>query len=207
MKFLQTFNHQKINLMPFASPRFNLFMAISFSGFLVILTGCQQGLKTDYHKLSLAQVSGTITLDGVPLRNANLIFQSPSNADFSTGKTDLQGRYTMMFNSEKEGVLVGEQIVRIRKRRFAEADYIKFRDQLAGLDVSDDAEAKDEKDTDVAGDLDSAQGDSFLEPSRNDGELPAEYHIDGKIRVTVQEGSQTISFDLKSDGSTTGQTS
>ena len=173
---------------------------------LVLLIGCQRSIQTDYHKLDLGEVKGTIKVDGQPLANAHIIFQSPENADFSTGKTDDNGRYTMMFNSEKEGVLAGEQIVRIRKRRFTESDYIRFRNRILRNDESVDEEDESDPEAQVAGDFDSVNPGVLQQTKKTTtaGELPEAYHEDAKIRVTVEKRSQTLNFDLGSDGSTDG---
>lgn len=47
------------------------------------------------------------------------MFQSQDQT-YSTGRTDAQGRYVLMFNSEKSGVLPGEKIVRIQLGKFPE---------------------------------------------------------------------------------------
>ena len=88
-------------------------------GLIVIFSGCQEPAAPDYASLGLAEVSGTILLDGKPLADANVIFESPDKT-YSVGRTNGQGKYKMMFNSEKSGVLVGDKIVRIQLGRFPE---------------------------------------------------------------------------------------
>ena len=170
----------------------------------VLLTGCQNSIKTDYHKLDLGEVSGTITLDGQPLSNVHVMFQSPENADFSTGTTDVNGNYTMMFNSEKEGVLAGRQIVRIRKKRFSERDYTQFRNAILYEDEPDASSSPETSgnEEEEAGDFESVNPPA--EQSEESGELPANYHIESQIQVVVKNQDQVFDFDLKSDGSTTG---
>lgn len=80
---------------------------------LVTALGCNQEAAPDYARLGLAEVSGTIRLDGNPLANANVIFESP-DATFSSGKTNASGEYSLMFNSEQSGVLTGVKVVRIQ---------------------------------------------------------------------------------------------
>ena len=89
----------------------------SFSGAVVasaaaLLSGCSDPLATDYSGLGLVEVSGTVTLDGDPLPGATVIFEADDQT-YSFGRTDASGRYELMFNSEKSGVLPGRKIVRI----------------------------------------------------------------------------------------------
>jgi hypothetical protein len=78
-----------------------------------IAAGCNYSIDPDYGALGLVDVSGSISLDGAPVANAVVIFEAP-DLTFSFGRTDEQGRYELMFNSEKSGVLQGEKTVRIR---------------------------------------------------------------------------------------------
>lgn len=80
---------------------------------MVAALGCNQEPAPDYASLGLAEVSGTIRLDGNPLANANVIFESPDET-FSSGRTNGDGKYSLMFNSEQSGVTTGEKVVRIQ---------------------------------------------------------------------------------------------
>ena len=82
-------------------------------GLVFATTGCGSSLTPDYGKLDLVNVSGSITLDGQPLPEAIVVFES-NDATFSYGRTDDSGNYTLMLNSEKSGVMPGPKIVRIR---------------------------------------------------------------------------------------------
>ena len=89
----------------------------SFSGTVLVcaaafLCGCSDPLATDYSGLGLVEVSGTVTLDGDPLPGATVIFEADDQT-YSFGRTDASGRYELMFNSEKSGVIPGRKIVRI----------------------------------------------------------------------------------------------
>ena len=87
--------------------------------FPVCFSGCQKPAVPDYASLGLAEVSGTIRLDGKPLANANVIFES-ADETYSVGRTNANGHYKLMFNSEKSGVMTGEKVVRIQLGRFPE---------------------------------------------------------------------------------------
>ena len=74
-----------------------------------LLTGCQ---SDGYAELGLVEVSGKVTLDGQPLPNANVVFESADKGTAS-GVTDGSGNYSLMYDSETPGVTPGPKIVRI----------------------------------------------------------------------------------------------
>ena len=69
------------------------------------LAGCSDGLN-------LVPVSGTVTLDGVPLKGANVVFR-PEQGRLSVGTTDAEGRYTLRYTAEKAGALPGGHTVEV----------------------------------------------------------------------------------------------
>lgn len=69
------------------------------------LAGCSDGLN-------LVPVTGTVTLDGLPLEGASVVFR-PEQGRLSSGKTDAEGRYTLRYTDEKAGALPGEHTVQI----------------------------------------------------------------------------------------------
>ena len=69
------------------------------------LAGCSDGLK-------LVPVTGTVTLDGLPLEGAKVVFR-PVQGRLSAGTTDAEGRYTLRYTDEKAGALPGEHAVQI----------------------------------------------------------------------------------------------
>jgi len=73
----------------------------------VSLTGCGSSGPT------LAEVSGTITLNGQPLPDAMVSFYPTSGERSAHGVTDAAGHYTLMFTGLKEGALVGPHSVQI----------------------------------------------------------------------------------------------
>jgi hypothetical protein len=62
----------------------------------------------------LATVTGTVTLDGQPVKGALLEFV-PQHPGGSTawGGTDESGRYEMLFGQSRKGAVVGRSLVRI----------------------------------------------------------------------------------------------
>lgn len=64
----------------------------------------------------LGSVSGTVTLDGKPLPEAEVVFQ-PEEGSPSFGMTDKDGRYELMYTPDRDGALVGKHTVRITTSR------------------------------------------------------------------------------------------
>jgi hypothetical protein len=138
--------------------------------------GCL-GVSTDYSKIDIAQVSGTVTLDGKPLPGVTVLFEAPDKTT-AFGTTDASGGYVLQFNTEKAGVTPGPKVVRIRGGGFGE-----------------DADAAEESEEEGAAPAPAASSS-----------VPACYDRDSKLKATVASGSQTMNFDLKSDCSVTGPT-
>lgn len=78
---------------------------------LCVLFGCA-GEAKDVPKLG--QVSGTVTMDGKPLADADLVFE-PKSGSPSVGKTDKDGNYQLAFNQDSIGAVIGQHTVRISK--------------------------------------------------------------------------------------------
>ena len=95
----------------------------------VLFAGCGRPVETDYSGLGLVDVSGTVTLDGKPLRGATVLFEAEDQT-YSYGRTDDSGRFELMFNSEQSGVIPGRKIVRVTMGRVGEeADAAEDRDE------------------------------------------------------------------------------
>ena len=64
----------------------------------------------------LAQIEGTVTLDGEPLEGANVEFApltAAGSASYSIESTDADGHFTMGYTGDKDGVLPGKYRVYI----------------------------------------------------------------------------------------------
>lgn len=61
---------------------------------------------------NLGEVSGTITLDGEPLKHAVITFQ-PTGGRPAYGKTGEDGKYQMMYTGSQSGATVGMNTVTI----------------------------------------------------------------------------------------------
>lgn len=135
---------------------------------LCFASGCGSAPRADYHKLDLVDVAGTVTLDGKPLRGALVAFEEPDQT-FSYGRTDASGYYQLMLNSEKNGVVPGEKLVRISTAASA--------GEGEGDEVDPDAKP-------VAG----------AERER----VPEWYNRDSQLHVTVSEEDSRFDFHLTS---------
>lgn len=60
----------------------------------------------------LAPVSGVVTLDGQPLPDAEILFQ-PKSGRASTGMSDENGEYTLLFNRNTYGAKIDDHDVSI----------------------------------------------------------------------------------------------
>ncbi|WP_339676407.1 carboxypeptidase-like regulatory domain-containing protein [uncultured Gimesia sp.] len=60
----------------------------------------------------LAQVSGTVTIDGKPVSGASVIFEPKFQAVSASGGTDKDGKFTLMYG-DTAGAAIGDYIVRV----------------------------------------------------------------------------------------------
>ena len=74
---------------------------------LIVLAGCGKGGQ------QIAPVHGRVTLDGQPLPNADVQFQPDGSQRPSSGRTDADGRYELMYKRGQPGAIVGPHTVRI----------------------------------------------------------------------------------------------
>ncbi len=83
-------------------------LMVAVLGFVAITAaGCSGGQYEN-----LGEVSGTITLDGEPLKHAVITFQ-PTGGRPAYGKTGEDGKYTMMYTGSQAGATVGMNTVTI----------------------------------------------------------------------------------------------
>jgi hypothetical protein len=74
---------------------------------LVPLGGCGQSGP------QIAPVHGHVKLDGQPLAYADVQFQPDGSKRGSSGRTDENGQYSLMYKRGQPGALVGQHTVRI----------------------------------------------------------------------------------------------
>lgn len=135
-----------------------------------IFGGCDARSQADYSKITLVEVSGAVTLEGEPLPNAVVTFESP-DGQFSYGITDETGAYELRLDSRMDGVTPGEKTVRISTAR-----------KLLGVNASTEGESPE-----------SEQASGGVE------RVPLRYNRASELRVVVPEsGKEVFDFDLKS---------
>ncbi len=138
--------------------------------------GCRDQLQPEYEKLGLVDISGRVTLDGQPLSNCTVIFEE-SEFLYSSGVTDSNGNYKLMFDSRKSGIVPGEKTVRFK----------------AGVPAKENTSGAEEEDPDAK------------PTAANRPAIPDCYGKESKLKVTVSGNDSSFNFDLKSDCSTTGK--
>ena len=86
---------------------------------VIFSVGCSSGSNVDYSGLGLIKVTGVVTLNGSPLPDVTVLFES-SDGQFSSGVTDENGQYRLAYDSDTDGVTPGEKIIRISKKPMSE---------------------------------------------------------------------------------------
>ncbi|MEM9701976.1 MAG: hypothetical protein AAF907_05990, partial [Planctomycetota bacterium] len=85
-------------------------LAPAILSLILLNVGC--GHRTpDYAGAGVAQASGTVTLDGEPLKHAVVRFYDPTRTRYAYAETDASGYYELQLNTDAAGVLPGEKIV------------------------------------------------------------------------------------------------
>ncbi|MCU0962068.1 MAG: carboxypeptidase-like regulatory domain-containing protein [Pirellulaceae bacterium] len=74
---------------------------------LIVLAGCGGG------RSDLGQIEGAVLLDGQPLPDATVVFQPDAGGPASFGRTDAEGRYTMLYDHGTRGAVIGMHTVKI----------------------------------------------------------------------------------------------
>ncbi len=79
---------------------------------LCLLAGCGGSVEKDLPEL--AQVTGTVTLDGNPVADAQVTF-IPEKGPTATGRTDSAGKYVLGTKGTDDGASVGKHKVTVAK--------------------------------------------------------------------------------------------
>jgi hypothetical protein len=84
-------------------------LAFATTSVLMAIAGCGTS--------DLAQVTGKVTLDSMPLANAFVEFvPTGGQGSTSSGRTNEQGEYALMFSRDTRGASLGPHLVRITTR-------------------------------------------------------------------------------------------
>lgn len=144
----------------------------------LITVGCSKGsgLKT-------GNVSGTVTFNGQPVANAQVVFQPKQGGQNAVGTTDAKGRYTLMTGTD-QGALIGEHRVTVTVQSGAE--------QLSGINAADPSASYGEAM------MAAAAGRPPAAQTPSAGGIPAKYAdpTTSGLEFTVKEGSNTINLEL-----------
>ena len=76
---------------------------------MVIFLGCGGGGPSDVPELG--SVTGTVTVDGKPAANVTVAFAPEGGGRPSTGTTDAEGEYELIYSSTNTGAMVGKHSV------------------------------------------------------------------------------------------------
>ena len=83
---------------------------------VVTLTGCGSDGP------ELADVSGTVTFNGKPLRGAIVTFVPQAGGSTSSGVTGADGGYELMYLRDKHGAMLGKHNVTIKMEKLTQDD-------------------------------------------------------------------------------------
>jgi hypothetical protein len=165
-----------------------LLSSLSLALFAILVTGCGSGN-------SVAPVTGTVTLDGQPVADIELIFE-PQQVDggsanvgpYSMGTTDSSGKFTLETRNGEAGAIVAKHQVTFN---------------FAGEDP-------EEAIAEAQGMMQEADGDqaiiskakATIERLKNAPKMPERYSgMNSEITADVKAGENTFTFELTTDKS------
>lgn len=146
------------------------FLSMTF----ILALGCAQNSQPDYGSLNLVDISGTVRMEGKALANMEIRFVDMEEGIYSFGVTDDNGKYKLMLDSRKSGIIPGKKRVLFVAKSKGEADMSQ-----------EDAEAESKSSVKAKGSV-----------------VPACYGQESKIEVEVKGADPQFDFDLKQDCST-----
>jgi hypothetical protein len=128
--------------------------------------GCGSGVDLP----ELGTVSGVVTLDGKPLPGVTVKFV-PANGRTSSGFTDANGKYELVYNADNQGAEVGEHTV-----------YVSGHGGESGGNPNEEG---------------GGSGGPAVEYYK--GTIPAKYNEKSTLKKTVGAGDNTIDLQLTSN--------
>lgn len=139
-------------------------LVVAVSLLTLQLTGC--GRVNDQPELG--QVTGTVTLDGAPLKGIEVVF-FPDSGRPARGKTDAEGKYELRYIREVFGTKVGHNRVEIAPNE----------EDSEGDDSSENDSAKQTR-------------------KRGKVKIPARYNTETVLEADVQPYENVFDFKLES---------
>lgn len=131
----------------------------------------QPGCGGSSDQPELGQVTGTITLDGQPLRGIDVVFQ-PDSGRPARGRTDADGKYELTYIRQTKGTKVGPNRVEIAP--------------------SEDGEIEESENS-------GEENKPAAKPSKSGKpKIPARYNVKSELERDVKAGKNTFDFELKS---------
>ncbi len=100
----------------------------------LLFVGCDRGPK-------IAQVTGVVTFDGKPVENASVSFY-PSEGRASSGVTNAEGKYELVFTRGRKGALLGDHKVTITTEIIPESDYAADDDYESENGIEQDTQSQ-----------------------------------------------------------------
>ena len=158
---------------------------LSVATLLLVAVGCGGPPQSDYSKVDLLSVDGTVTLDGSPLANAVITFENPEDSTFAYALTDASGGYQLRFDSVMMGCTPGTKVVRISTTR-----------RIPGLNGGEEGGGEGEGDL-GEGEIGEEGGEAQASSSGGE-QVPSQYNRESELEVEVSAGNQHFDFDLVS---------
>jgi hypothetical protein len=135
---------------------------------LAAMAFCAAGCGGASDRPELGQVTGTVTLDGEPLKGIAVVF-FPDSGRPARGKTDAEGKYELTYIRDTKGTKLGHNRVEI---------------------APDEEGAEEEEEGDEAAPKPKAKG---AKPK-----IPAKYNTKSELEADVKPGDNVFDFKLES---------
>jgi hypothetical protein len=160
-------------------------------GICLILSGCSTMSQPNYDALGLVQVAGTVTLDGLPLEDVEIRFETPEDGIYSYGVTDTSGRFELMFDSRTPGIIPGRKRIIVVAKQKPESEAI-------GPSESEEGQGQEEEGADE-------EGAAVEVPSQS--KIPLCYGRKSTFFLNVDGANRSLAIELRSDCSNAGSIS
>lgn len=151
--------------------------SISAVALFIAVSGCSMKPQSDYGKVELLTVTGTVTLDGEPLPEAVVTFEDTEFGAFSYGMTDAAGFYRLQFDSNKSGCTPGTKRVEVSTTR-----------KILGLNTEEEGAAPEGEEG----------GDGGPSKASSSERVPAKYNKESELIVEVTADKSDYPLELSS---------